>query len=114
MPRPVRLLLRGVDAFNRGGMRLVSYLLFESGFTSELIDMGFRDGMELEPVINGVHAAELAQASRQRLEMLARKIAQIPGEEQVVDYKENMPNQAVVQRLDGLLVRKRAALPSPG
>jgi len=36
-----------------------------------------------------------------------------PGEEQVVDYKEDMPNQAVVQRLDGLLVRKRAALPSP-
>ena len=36
-----------------------------------------------------------------------------PGEEQVVDYKEDMPNKAVVQRLDGLLVRKRAALPSP-
>jgi hypothetical protein len=31
----------------------------------------------------------------------------------VVDYRDDMPNQAVVQRLDGLLVRKRAALPAP-
>jgi hypothetical protein len=36
-----------------------------------------------------------------------------PGEELVVDYKEDLPNKAVVQRLDNLLVRKRAALPSP-
>jgi hypothetical protein len=37
-----------------------------------------------------------------------------PGESApVVDYKEDMPNQAVVQRLDSLLVRKRAALPAP-
>jgi hypothetical protein len=36
-----------------------------------------------------------------------------PGEKPVVEYKEDMPNQAVVQRLDSLLVRKRAALPAP-
>jgi hypothetical protein len=34
-------------------------------------------------------------------------------EKPIVDYKEDMPNQAVVQRLDTLLVRKRAALPAP-
>jgi hypothetical protein len=33
-------------------------------------------------------------------------------EKPIVDYKEDMPNQAVVQRLDSLLVRKRAALPA--
>ncbi len=31
----------------------------------------------------------------------------------VIDYREDMPNQAVVQRLDSLLVKKRAALPAP-
>jgi hypothetical protein len=36
-----------------------------------------------------------------------------PGERPIVDYKEDMPNQAVVQRLDSLLVRRRAALPAP-
>jgi hypothetical protein len=35
------------------------------------------------------------------------------GDRPVVDYKDDMPNKAVVQRLDGLLVRKRAALPAP-
>jgi len=31
----------------------------------------------------------------------------------IVDYKDDMPNQAVVQRLGSLLSRKRAALPAP-
>lgn len=35
------------------------------------------------------------------------------GEKAIVDYKEDMPNRAVVQRLDNLLSRKRAALPAP-
>ena len=34
-------------------------------------------------------------------------------EKPIVDYKEDMPNKAVVERLDSLLVRKRAALPAP-
>jgi NTE family protein len=48
LPRALRLLLRGLGSMNRSGMQLVSYLLFESGFTRELIDMGFRDAMEME------------------------------------------------------------------
>jgi len=35
------------------------------------------------------------------------------GEKPIVEFKEDMPNRAVVQRLDNLLVRKRAALPAP-
>jgi len=48
LPRGVRLLLRGLGASSRSGMQLVSYLLFESGFTRALIDMGYRDAMEME------------------------------------------------------------------
>ena len=48
LPRPVRMLLKGLGALNRDGMQLVSYLLFESGFTRELIAMGYRDAMERE------------------------------------------------------------------
>jgi NTE family protein len=48
LPRGVRILLRGLGASSNSGMQLVSYLLFESGFTRALIDMGYRDAMEME------------------------------------------------------------------
>jgi len=48
LPRPVRLLLRGLGASSKSGMQLVSYLLFESGFTRALIEMGYRDALEME------------------------------------------------------------------
>ena len=48
LPRAVRLLLGRLGAMDKGGLQLVSYLLFESGFTRELIEMGFRDAMEME------------------------------------------------------------------
>ena len=48
LPRGVRLLLRGLGASSKSGMQLVSYLLFESGFTRALIEMGYRDALEME------------------------------------------------------------------
>ena len=41
-------MLRGLGASSNSGLQLVSYLLFESGFTRALIDMGYRDAMEME------------------------------------------------------------------
>jgi NTE family protein len=46
MPRTVRILLRGLGAMNYGGRQLVSYLLFESAYTRELIQLGYKDGMD--------------------------------------------------------------------
>jgi len=46
MPRPVRVLLRGLGALNYGGRQLMRYLLFDSGYTQELINLGYEDAMD--------------------------------------------------------------------
>jgi NTE family protein len=45
MPRPVQLLMSGMGALNYGGRQLASYLLFEQGYTRELIKLGYEDGL---------------------------------------------------------------------
>jgi NTE family protein len=45
MPRSVRILMRMLGAMNYGGRQLVSYLLFESGYTQALLKLGYSDAM---------------------------------------------------------------------
>ena len=56
LPYALRLLLKGIGGSSRDGRQLLSYLLFESGFTRELIEMGYDDGCarrsELEAFLN--------------------------------------------------------------
>jgi len=60
IPRTLRALLRTMGANNPGGRKLLSYLLFESGYTRELIRIGYRDAMErrdaIEAFITGAGA----------------------------------------------------------
>lgn len=45
LPRAVRILMKGLGALNPSGRQLISYLLFESGYTGALIELGYRDGV---------------------------------------------------------------------
>lgn len=53
LPVSVRAMLRAVGVYGRGqgarGSALASYLLFEAGFTGELISLGFKDTMNRRP-----------------------------------------------------------------
>ena len=48
LPVAIRALLRGVGGSSPGENRLLSFLLFEKAYTRELIDLGYRDAMQVK------------------------------------------------------------------
>lgn len=44
-PLAVRLMLRGMGGLHHSGGQLLSYLLFESGYCRELVELGYKDAM---------------------------------------------------------------------
>ncbi|MES1189537.1 MAG: patatin-like phospholipase family protein [Steroidobacter sp.] len=45
LPRSLRVLLRSMGALNTSGSELMSYIMFQSAFTRELIELGYQDAM---------------------------------------------------------------------
>ncbi len=93
MPRSVRIMMRGLGALNYGGRQLVSYLLFESGYTRELIRLGYADAMnrrqQLTDFMQGVPVddptgvigwRDLSEEYSQRLPTLKLDAEAIAGE----------------------------------
>ena len=48
LPKALRVLLRGIGGKQPRENRLISYLLFEQNFTREMIDLGYRDAMNVK------------------------------------------------------------------
>ena len=56
VPYSIKLLMKGLGLKNRKESELLSFLLFESSFTSSLIQLGFEDGMTNQSEIKAIVA----------------------------------------------------------
>ncbi len=59
LPRTARFFFRRVGISGKSGSTILSYLLFESGYTRELIELGYQDGIRQSSEIQRFFAADL-------------------------------------------------------
>jgi NTE family protein len=52
LPAVLRLFLRGPGATRASGAGVLSYLLFESGYCNELIELGYQDAMAKQEALS--------------------------------------------------------------
>jgi NTE family protein len=58
LPKGLRALLRVIGGRDASGFQLASYLTFESGYTRELIELGYRDAMEAREALDAFMSGE--------------------------------------------------------
>ena len=58
LPRGLRALLRVIGGRDSSGFQLASYLTFESGYTRELIELGYRDAMDARGALDAFMSGE--------------------------------------------------------
>jgi len=58
LPKGLRALLRVIGGRDASGFQLASYLTFESGYTRELIELGYRDAMEARGALDAFMSGE--------------------------------------------------------
>jgi NTE family protein len=75
VPRGLRVLLRTMGAANPGGRTLLSYLLFESAYTRDLIALGYEDARARRHEIAAFLGADLAVAGLERRRAARREAA---------------------------------------
>jgi NTE family protein len=67
LPQSLRLFLRGPGATKASGAGVLSYLLFESGYCSELIELGYQDAMAQKQALLNFLAIESLTPAQQVL-----------------------------------------------
>jgi len=81
------VLLRSMGALNAGGSELMSYLMFQSSFTRDLIDLGYQDAMaQSNKLVDFMHGDMVATtgmtAVMRRLDLKPAPDNAVSGEEQ--------------------------------
>ena len=59
LPKTIRIALGGSGNTSRNGTGILSYLLFSKGFCQELIELGFKDGMDRREEIEAFFSDQL-------------------------------------------------------
>lgn len=80
LPAAMRLFLRGPGGTREGGGGLLSYLLFEPGYCSDLIELGYQDAMAKQAELRAFLRLEKPEQRSQQLSPSAHSASAVSGD----------------------------------